>query len=126
MRALAIFAFGLVVGVGVIVACGDDSPGDVDAAVACDCPAAEAPWVDRMTRRTDMKTIAAGDLNAVARAACNDGELAVHGSCSSGGTMFLMDSGSTDGTGWGCSFRNEDVNPHEATSTVLCLAPPSD
>ena len=129
MRTLAIFALGLIVGVGVIVACSDDSPPDADAAVECDCPAAESPWADRLVRRTDMKSIAAGTLSDGVAALCNEGELLIHGSCSAGGTMFLLDAGSDDmgptqSSAWGCTYRNDDVNPHDATATVLCLLPP--
>ena len=124
MRTLAVFALGLVVGVSIIVACSDDAPSDVDAAVACDCPASEAPWGDRLVRRMDTQTIAVGELSGPVSAFCNEGELAVHGSCTSGGTMFLLDAGSSTGEGWACNYRNEDVNPHDATATVLCLQPP--
>jgi hypothetical protein len=123
MRAFAIFALGLVVGVGVIVACSDDSPPDVDAGGTCECPDAEAPLADRLVRRTQMETIAAMDEGGLS-ADCADFEIVINGSCSSGGTMLLQDSGSVDGTFWGCSYRNDDVNPHDATATVLCLQPP--
>jgi hypothetical protein len=124
MRTIAIFAFGLFVGVGVIVACGDDSPGDADAAVVCDCPAAEPPIEERLVRYTDDQTFAPGERSGLALAQCNDGGVAIHGSCSSGGTMFLMDSGSPDGTYWRCIYRNDDGDAHDATATVLCLLPP--
>lgn len=44
---IAAASFGAIVGVAMVVACSDDSPGDADAA-ACECPAAEPPLAGRI------------------------------------------------------------------------------
>lgn len=126
MRSLAFFAIGLVVGIGVIIACSTESPPDADAAAACDCPAAESPLTDRLVRYTFTQTIPPGTLAGPVGANCNAGDLAVHGNCAASvfnGTMSLVNSGSYNGIQWDCIYRNEDVNPHDATATVLCLIP---
>ena len=55
-KGLMTLAAGVGVGIALVLSCGDDSPGDADAAV-CDCPAAEAPLAGRVQEFEDRKSV---------------------------------------------------------------------
>ncbi len=76
---------GLAAGAASMVACSDDSPGDVDAAV-CDCPAAEPPLAGRITSvRSEGAAITADNVNS-ATASCPEGAIVLGGACELTGT----------------------------------------
>lgn len=77
---LAGFAAGACVAVVSIVACSDDSPGDVDAAV-CDCPAAEPPLPGRIMTMSTTGNITPASTGG-ATAICPAGAKVLGGACS--------------------------------------------
>ena len=70
---------GVCLGVGLVVACSDDSPGDADAAV-CDCPAAEAPLAGRIVSVRAQGNILANGTG-LAGAQCALGGTILGGAC---------------------------------------------
>lgn len=70
---------GAVASLTLVIACSDDSPGDVDAAV-CDCPAAEPPLAGRITAVTDTNPITAG-LTGATSVLCPVGATVLGGAC---------------------------------------------
>lgn len=134
MKILATIVAAALGGAAFVVACSDDSPTDVDAAV-CDCPTAEAPLTAARLHRVDSSgTVNANDV-AEPIGTCPAGELFVSGSCyidtdNTAREVTLMFAGAfpvdaaSEARGWGCRFVNRSAT---ATATVraqaLCLRP---
>ena len=76
---IATTAGAFVAGVLLVVACGDDSPGDADAAT-CDCPAAEPPLAGRITVVHGTRLIPANGAD-LAEAVCPMGATLLGGGC---------------------------------------------
>lgn len=124
--------FGVVLGVGTVIACGDDSPGDADAA-ACDCPAAEPPLAERIVRSplgSGTVTIPAGEFGAQSNS-CPDGSTLLTGSCfqdtnPNGLAVYLLNAGfraGADPTTWSCYWHNTSAQAVEVRVDVVCLMP---
>jgi hypothetical protein len=84
MKSITAFAYltsGVVAGVITVVACSDDSPGNVDAAdAACDCPAAEPPLAGRIVSVRATNLLAFGS-SGLAGAECPTGATILGGAC---------------------------------------------
>lgn len=114
-----------------VLSCGDDSPGQVDAAT-CECSAAEPPIAGRMVVVDQTQIIAANGRGGQG-AKCPQGGLRLSGSCTTADLNPLRDvtleqSGFYDATdliGWNCKFRNNEATPVTIKVTVVCLMPPS-
>jgi len=118
---------GFTAGVALVVACSDDSPGDVDAAV-CDCPAAEPPLAGRITSARGTNPIMANDT-AVASADCPAGAVVLGGSCevmTGDANVVVMESRFTRGSlqGYQCrwSALNATAN-NTGFAEAICLMP---
>src|SRR5688500_2286149 len=72
-------AMGMLIGISLVLSCGDGSPGKVDAA-ACDCPAAEPPLAGRILVVDQTQTIPGNSLGGQG-AECPQGALRLSGSC---------------------------------------------
>lgn len=127
--AFAILVCGLVAGIALVVACGDDSPGDVDAAdAACNCPAAEPPLAGRITRVRADNNLSAGGTGG-ASAFCPTGATALGGSCEVATTdtnVVLLSSRFVPGTapGYRCDWSTVNATmARTGTAEVVCLAP---
>ena len=121
----------LVAGVALIVACADDSPGDVDAAdapVSCDCPAAEPPLAGRITRVRSDNPLSPGG-SGVSAAFCPIGAVALGGACEIqilDANVVLMSTSFTVGDphGYRCDWETVGATmPYTGTAEVVCLLP---
>ncbi|MBK9031547.1 MAG: hypothetical protein IPL61_09465 [Myxococcales bacterium] len=134
MKSILLLTAGTIVGVTIVVACSDDSPGDADAAV-CDCPAAEAPITASRVHRVDGDGTAGVNGVTFVAAVCPVGELFLSGSCyidvdNTAREVFVQTAGATpaaadqEARAWECHFQNDSLT---ATATVraqaLCLRP---
>ena len=118
-----------------ILACGDDSPADADAAPLCDCPAAEAPLAGRIVfvdQVIEPDTI--GQIQATAR--CEDDWVLLGGGCTveSGNphSLILNTSGTSPnditssplGGDYRCYWKNPDNLQIDAVrARAICLVP---
>ena len=122
---------GMFAGVGLMLSCGDDSPGNVDAAT-CDCTAAE-PAIAGRVMVVDQTQIIAANSRGGQGAECPPGALRLSGSCTTADINPLRDvtleqSGfysPTDLRGWSCEFRNNEATPVTIKVSVVCLVPPN-
>lgn len=120
---------GMFAGVVLVLSCGDDSPGDVDAAT-CDCPAAEPPIAGRIMVVDLTTTIDAGSRGSTV-ATCPEGASRLSGSCTTADLnpvrdVTLEQAGfyRDDVRNWGCHFRNNEAIPVTIKASVVCLMPP--
>ena len=119
---------GMFAGVLLVLSCGDDSPGNADAAT-CDCPAAEPPLAGRIMIIDQTRTIDAGS-RGLAATACPQGALRLEGSCTTATinpnrNVTLEQSGFYGGlTEWNCEFKNNEATPVTIKASVVCLMPP--
>jgi hypothetical protein len=125
-RSLALFISGVVTATIAIVACGDDSPEDVDAHAACDCPAAEPPLAGRIIQRSGDSEVEGMGGESVG-AGCETGETLLSGSCTVPDLpdVALVFSGIANGSSnaWACGWRNNGATPVTITATAICLQP---
>ena len=118
---------GMLAGIVLVLSCGDDSPGNADAAT-CDCPAAELPIAGRLMRFSNTRTIDPGSASGNS-AGCPQGGLLISGSCtnnaSSAPDLTLQQSGFYTDTsqGWSCEFKNNSAVPVTIKVTAICLMP---
>ena len=141
-RSIALVMSGIVVGIGLVLSCGDnlsakatadaaiDAPKVLDAAPVCDCPAAEPPLAGRLVVVSNTVTLVPNDTG-VQGAFCPAGSVLITGSCTtdSSTTAFnvtVRESGFTGSppTAWHCSFRNnETMFTVTFLASALCLKP---
>jgi hypothetical protein len=130
-KTLAVLFVGFIVGVVFVVSCGDDhSPPEVDAAVQCDCPAAEPPLTGRIVRVATDRTIPAMSFSGVS-ALCDADTTLVSGGCfaRSSDAKYILNSsypappGSSNPAGWVCEFYNGTPSPVTSSAYVTCLKP---
>jgi hypothetical protein len=121
---------GMLIGICLVLSCGDDSPGNVDAA-ACDCPAAEPPLAGRIMV-VDQTQIIPGNSRGGQGAGCPQGSLRLSGSCTTPDINPLRDitleqSGFYSDTprSWTCLFKNNEATPVTIKASVVCLIPAS-
>ncbi len=115
MRSLLLLFCGSILGVGLVVACSDDSPGDVDAA-ACDCPDAEAPLAGRLVRVSSAALTVAPNSQNGTFASCPTNATLVSGGCyidddQTGRQLYATAFGPTGPgqqslLGWRCDYIN--------------------
>lgn len=123
-------AMGMLIGICLVLSCGDDSPGKADAA-ACDCPAAEPPLAGRISVVDQTQSIP-GNSRGGQSAECPVEALRLTGSCTTRDINPLRDitleqSGfySGDQRGWNCFFKNNEATPVTIKASVVCLIPAS-
>jgi hypothetical protein len=124
----AYLAAGIAAGVALIVACGDDSPGDVDAAdAACNCPVAEPPLTGRITHvrsNNNLSPGAAGGASVVCPNPATD--IVLGGACEVATTdtnVLLLSSRFTPG-GYRCDWSTVNATmDRTGTAEVVCLTP---
>lgn len=112
-----------------ILACSDDSPSDVDAAV-CDCPVSEPPIPSRiMTMRgTSFAAPAGPGAPGVATATCPVGAKLLSGGCfvdePGVNDITLMAFGKEDGQEiWVCRWLNNFSQAQMVYAEATCLVP---
>lgn len=136
---------GVVLGIAVVVACGNGGPAPVtDASAAadatCDCPPAPPPFETRLIERVmESAQIAddASDPTGEAYVACNGDEVAIGGSCRihpdyPNSAIYLSHAG-IEANGYFCRWRNTEYDngvngttppfPAVGQATVLCYQP---
>lgn len=123
---IATLLVGAVLGVGMIMACSDDSPGDADAAT-CDCPPAEPPLAGRIARTRVTTTI---DPNAVGvqSSSCPAGGTILGGSCrmmEGNRNIALTEAGIVNGGGQGyeCHWSSTSASAGTGIVEAICLMP---
>lgn len=119
---------GLVGGIALVVACGDDSQQPVDAhAAVCDCPAAEPPIT--AARITIVEET--GDVPAMGEVrlgtGCEAPSVLLSGGCIFDGTsatdVTLSENGPLGGGGWECEWKNPTNVAVPAIARAICLNP---
>lgn len=121
-------ATGAALATGLFLSCNGDSPGDADAQVDCNCPAAEAPLEGRIMRVEDTLLIPANS-DGRSGVLCPTGAVLLSGGCSvdDGGTNLRVVETLPSNLplqGWECRYRNFDAaNPHTVRTYGLCLVP---
>jgi hypothetical protein len=132
LRTPLLILAGAALGIGLVLACSDDAPGDADAAPVCDCPAAEPPLEGRIVLSVaNTVQMAAGERRSTG-ADCNEGIL-LTGSCS------IENGSSTDVTlelagwlaadnpnVWNCNWHNGSLDPRVGVAQAKCLVPPAE
>jgi hypothetical protein len=130
-KTLAILLSGFILGVAFVVSCGDgQSPSHVDAAVQCDCAAAEPPLAGRITRVAADRSIPSMGSDA-AVAFCDIGNIVLSGGCfaRSSDPKYILNSSypapadSLPTRGWVCEFYNGTAAAVTSTAYVTCLKP---
>jgi hypothetical protein len=128
MKILLASVSSFVLGLVLVVACSDDSPGDADAAV-CDCPAAEPPITNaRLVRVTSAPSNLPAGQGGGQSSGCSQG-LAIAGSCDLDGATavrsqtHLTDAGLNENNGYSCNWFNGSAVATTGTATVVCLVP---
>jgi len=126
IHSFAYLAAGVACGIALIVACGDDTPGDVDAAdAACNCPAAEPPLAGRITHVRGDNTLSPGG-GGVASVFCPAGAIVLGGACEvlvTDTNVVLLDS-RFEGGGYRCDWSTVNATmPRTGTAEVVCLTP---
>ncbi len=133
MRSFLLLFCGSILGIGVVVACSDDTPGNADAA-ACDCPASEAPLAGRLVRVSSAPVTVTPNSDNGASVTCPTNATLISGGCyidddQTGRQLYLKISGpGTPGeqtlVAWACFYNN---NSSAGTAVVhaeaVCLNP---
>jgi hypothetical protein len=131
---------GATAGAAFVLSCGDnwhlssdaaiDAPKTDDAALGCDCPAAEPPLAHRFVLATGYFDLDANAHSSVTAFCPGMGMRLLGGHCKVVNAPTISDvtlkqSGFFDDppTGWRCSYRNDDPVMHLGEVGVLCLAP---
>lgn len=118
---------GMAVALILVLACGDDGVGNVDAQAACECPPAEPPLTGRIVVETATVELAASS-NAGTAATCPTGSVLLSGGCrlqDSNAAITLNESfgrNAGDET-WTCYWRNDTVNANTGIAEAYCLMP---
>ena len=128
---------GVVVGIFLVLSCGDDSPGSADAAV-CDCPTAEPPLVARIVEVQATETLPPRTLNGGREGQgvnCPENAVLLTGGCTaSEGQVpdIVIEQNSptpqspvTAGNGWSCRWRNNSNEEVVVRVIARCLMPAS-
>jgi hypothetical protein len=122
---------GVITGLVVVVACGDDSPQSIDAApLECNCPAAEPPLAGRVVRVESRGDIAAIALGGAGLRCPPDG-IPLGGSCSlvqldGIEQVRLVTAGDPvedSPTQWACTWFNESNALVTGVASLNCLMP---
>lgn len=127
IRTLCAGAGGMAVALILVLACGADGVGSVDAQATCDCPAAEPPLASRVTVVTDEVPLAAGGIAGGAAGCPSDGVL-LSGGCrlkESNAAITLNESyGRNAGDeAWICSWHNDTASDNTGITEAYCLMP---
>ncbi|MEZ4360426.1 MAG: hypothetical protein R3B48_09610 [Kofleriaceae bacterium] len=128
---------GVVVGIFLVLSCGDDSPGSADAAV-CDCPLAEPPLPARIVEVQATETLPPRTLNGGRdgqSAVCPGDSMVLTGGCTASEGQVpdivieqnspVPKSSVTTGNGWLCSWRNNSNEEVVVRVIARCLMPAS-
>ena len=126
MKTLIIALTGAALACALILSCGNDSPGDADAAT-CDCPAAEPPLAGRIVRVTNTVALAAQDTNQT-NADCAAGGTLIGGGCAlqTVDDRIFVSYASPDIGGsesWACRWNNSTTDANTGVATAICLMP---
>ncbi len=120
---------GVAAGISFVIACGDDSPGDVDAADAsCNCPAAEPPLAGRITRVRSDNNLSPGGTG-LSGVFCPSGAIVLGGACEvavSDTNVVLLSSRIVPGAapGYRCDWSTVNATmARTGTAEVVCLTP---
>jgi len=126
MKTVIIALTGAALACALILSCGNDSPGDADAAT-CDCPAAEPPLAGRIVRVTETVALAAQDTAGV-NVDCAANATLVGGGCGlqTVDDRIMVTYASPDLGGaetWACSWNNPTTTANTGVATAICLMP---
>lgn len=125
IRVPIILLAGAACGIGLVLACGDDSPSDADAAV-CDCPASEPPLDGRIAQRPEVTAAIAANSDALQSNNCLLGTTLISGGCTlqtPDPLITLSESGPADDRTWLCRWNNPTGNANVGVVKVICLTP---
>jgi hypothetical protein len=129
MKTPVLLLAGAALGIAIVVACGDDSPTDADAAM-CDCPAAEPPLAGRITIAPNATVALSAQSNVTWGRGCDEGEILLGGSClleTQDPEITLSESGVQTLPGlppaWRCVWNNPTARDNVGEVRVICLAP---
>jgi hypothetical protein len=123
-----IFLIGGVAATALHLSCDGDGTTPVDAAVQCDCPAAEAPFKGRLTRATAL--IESAPMTEGGQVAlCPIGDIVISGGCKAGSndSKYVLNTSYPEPlnspVGWYCQFYNGTASAVTSEASVLCLKP---
>ncbi len=126
-RAASLVVSGAVVGIALVLSCGDDSPPKADAAdPVCDCPAAEPPITGSRIVQVEATTTVPANDRGGADAGCPQGAIALGGGCAAevgNAPQIVVEQSIPFDTGWGCDWRNPTNSPIAVRAIVRCLKP---
>ena len=119
---------GAIIGVLLVLSCGDDSIRRADAgdAASCNCPAAEPPLASRIAEVIKPLTLPANSMDQVQSVACPLNALVFTGGCSANvGQLpnIILEQSYTEGIGWTCVWRNPSNADVPVRAIVRCLMP---
>jgi hypothetical protein len=118
---------GCAIGIVLVIACGNDSPGAADAAV-CDCAESEAPVPERLMIVEEVVQLEAMGLGGGGVGCPNDAPV-ITGSCDvdipNSGTVLLASGFAKSSTqwSWSCTWSNTTANTFTGTIRAVCLMP---
>jgi hypothetical protein len=125
------FVVGVLAGLCLVIACGDDGGAPIDAAdaadaAACDCPAAEPPLPGRFEVR-ERPVVIEPNATTFTGEGCELGELLVGGGCvvpDFPTELALVASGvNMGGTGWQCTWHSTSPVAIDGLAQAFCLVP---
>jgi hypothetical protein len=125
---LLVFLVGGIAATALHLSCDGDGAAPADAAAQCDCPAAEAPLVGRLTRASATIESASMMVNGQV-ALCPIGDIVISGGCKGGSndSRYLLKTSYPEPAdapvGWYCQFYNGTASPVTSEAHVLCLKP---
>ena len=123
-----------------VIACGDDSPTHVDAAIdsradaaACDCPAAEPPLAGRIMRVRGLDGPLGPSGGGASLATCPTGAILLSGWCdivNDPGTppqarITTIGASPTTPNTWLCVWENSAFGSAVVHAEAVCLLPPT-
>jgi hypothetical protein len=123
--------FGIIIGITLVLSCGDDNPRRVDAADApmCDCPAAEPPIASRVKAIITSDVIPHNTAHIAQSSACPlvPAGIVLNGGCTADlpplGNIVLEQS-NPGPNGWECSWSNPSNVDVPVHVIVRCLMAP--
>ncbi len=135
-RTLATCTVGVIAGVALVLACGDDSPSDADASAVCDCPEAEPPLPGRIALEEHSQHSGPGTVPSGAHCDLVDGAYpqVLSGGCRivddtvrQSGNLRLVESykrlGLDSEDNWVCTYDNATMDDVDILITLTCLLP---
>ncbi|TMQ04841.1 MAG: hypothetical protein E6J90_23315 [Deltaproteobacteria bacterium] len=123
---------GVIIGIVLVLSCGDNSPRKADAAVdaACNCPPAEVPLSGRIVETSEQFVIPANSAHQkngsrVCASGPVDG-IVLNGGCTANIPLngnIILEQSAPEGLGWMCSWSNPSNVDVPVHVIMRCLMP---